>query len=233
MRALSHIFSIMRGSVNGITYTANQFHQIIARAKTAPVDPSTTFQGMVRQAFSGAAVFWEGIAQASRDGWEDYASTLTYSNPLGNTEMPGRQVFMGNIGWMLYLLARGIVFTSQEKTPPLIPGFLSLDPVSTGILGAPGTGFSVNVGNPNSSDILVTARRSRPFTATRNTFKGPFNSNSLDTVVVVGESTGTIDFVGGVDGQVFFVEVRAIVDDGPKQVSQKVILRGVVSTVIA
>lgn len=230
MRFLSQVYTKARGSVGGITYTANQHHSLIARARTTPTDPGSQAQGVMRQAFSGAAVDWKALTDAQRQSWEDYAATLTYPNPMGPISMPGRQVMMGNIAWMRYLLARGESFTTSQKTAPVIPGFLSMDPLSIGDAGASSTGFTVNIGNPNAEDMLATIQLSRLFDGSRNTFHGKFLPASLDTVVVTSLSTGNIAVVIGTDDDVYFVKVRCIVDDGPKRISQEVTLRAVVTT---
>jgi hypothetical protein len=230
VKFLSHVWSIARGSVGGITYTANQFGQLIARVKTSPVHPNTTRQGQVKQAFSGAAVAWKALSDQERIDWQSYADSLTYSNPLGPIDMPGRQTMMGNIGFMNYLLAREFVFTTQLFLAPVIPGFLTMDPLSVTAPGAPGTGFDINVGNFNASDIKVIFELSRRFDGSRNRFQGPWQTETLQELDVGAGQTGNLNFEVGADDQVFFVRIRAIVDDGPKQVSQEVILRAVVQT---
>lgn len=231
-RALSQIVTQIRGSVGGITYLANQHHQIVLRARTSPVDPSTTPQNQVRQAFSGAAVDWLGFTDQERADWDDYADSLTYPNPLGDQTLSGRLVAMGNIAFMRYLYARGFSLTTVVKTAPTTPGFLSLDPLFPDVAGPASTGFTVNVGNPNPEDMSVFIWASRIFNATRNTFKGPWRSNSMVQLDVASAATGNHAFVMGSDGDIVFVYLRAIVDDGLKRVSQPAILRAVVTTTI-
>lgn len=231
-RALSQIFTQIRGSIGGDTFLANQHHQIIVRARTSPVDPSTTFQNQVRQGFSGAAVDWLALTDAQRASWNDYAASLTYPNPLGDQTLTGRLVFMGNIAFMRYAAARGFTLTTSLKVAPTIPGFLSLDPLSIGVAGAASTGFTVNVGNPNVEDITAFIWISRIFAPTRNTYKGPWRSNSMIDLDITADTTGNQSFIIGSDDDIVFVYIRAIVDDGAKRVSQPAILRAVVTTSI-
>lgn len=232
MRFLSQVYTKARGSVGGITYTANQHHSLIARARTTPTDPGSQAQGVMRQSFSAAAAAWKGLSGAERQAWEDYADSLTYPNPMGPIDMPGRQVMMGNISWLKYLLARGTVFTTQEDTAPSIPGFLAMNPLSIGVAGPASTGFTVSIGNFNTEDVLATIQLSRAFDATRNTYHGPFRPTTLQTQVVVSGTTGGLIVVAGVDDDVFFVKCRVIVDDGAKRISREVTLRAVVTTTI-
>lgn len=231
-RALSQVYTQIRGSVGGVTYLANQYHQIVCRARTSPVDPSTTAQNQVRQAFSGAAVDWLAFTDAQRSDWDDYADSLTYPNPLGDQSLTGRLVAMGNLAFMRYIYARGETLTTSLKTAPTTPGFLSLDPLSIGIAGAASTGFTVNVGNPNPEDISAFIWTSRIFNATRNTYKGPWRTNSMTKLDITAASTGNQAFVQGADGDIVFVYIRAIVDDGLKRISQPAILRAVVTSTI-
>ena len=231
-RALSQIVTQIRGSVGGITYLANQHHQIVLRARTSPVDPSSTAQNQVRQSFSGAAVDWLGFTDAQRSDWNDYADSLTYPNPLGDQTLSGRLVAMGNIAFMRYLYARGFTLTTVVKTAPTTPGFLSLDPLSISVAGAASTGFTVNIGNPNPEDISAFIWTSRIFNATRNTYKGPWRTNSMVKLDVTADTTGNQSFIMGSDDDIIFVYIRAIVDDGLKRVSQPAILRAVVTTTV-
>lgn len=229
-RVKSHLFSIMRGSVGGITYFANQFHQILARHRTSPVDPSTTRQGQVRQSFGSASVLFEALTRPQQSSWQDYASTLSYPNPMGPIQVPGRQVAVGNLGLREYLETLGEVFTGTVDTAPVSTGFLTMSPVSIGPPTAPGTGFSINIGNVNPEDINVVIKRSVVFNNTRNRFKGPFLSSTLQVEKVITSTVGVVDIVVGSNDDVVFVQLRAISEQGPVRTSRPVILRAVVST---
>lgn len=229
-RVKSHIFSTMRGSVAGITYFANQFHQILARHRTSPVDPSTTRQGQVRQAFGAASILFEALTPVEQGRWNDYAQTLTFPNPLGPIQVPGRQVAVGNLGLREYLETLGEAFTATVDTSPTTTGFLTMSPLSIGGPTAPGTGFSVNIGNPNPEDINVVVEQSLIFNSTRNRFKGPFLSSSLQVEKVLTGVTGVLDITVGANDDIVFVRLRAISETGPVRTSRPVILRAVVST---
>lgn len=229
-RALSQVYTQIRGSVGGVTYLANQHHQIVCRARTSPVDPSTVNQNKIRQSFSGAAVDWLALTDVQRIAWNDYAAGLTYPNPLGDQTLSGRLVAMGNLAFKRYIASRGFALSSVEKTAPVIPGFLALDPLIIAAPSAAGTGVGLSVGNPNAEDIGLFYWRSRVFNPTRNTFKGPWSSASMGMQTIVSETTGQFDIMVGSDDNVIFVYLRAIVDDGAKRVSQPVILRGIIDT---
>lgn len=218
-RMTSHIASVIRGSVGGLTYSANQFYQIIAKTRSAPVQPNTQAQSRVKAAFTQASTDWLTQIQSVRDAWAAYASGLVYSGPLGEYSVSGRSVFMSNIGFMNYLLARGISFTSAQKTAPVESGFLGVGAVTIGAPSVPGTGFSFQVANPNSEDIKAVMVRSVAFDPTRERYKGPFLTSSLATMNVDTLDVESIDFLNLTLGKFYFVRLRLIVDDGPKRIS--------------
>ena len=230
MRARSHLFSVMRGSVAGITYFANQFHQILARHRTAPVDPSTTRQGQVRQAFGSASILFAGLTRAQQTAWQGYADTLQFPNPMGPIQVPGRQVAVGNLGLREYLETLGETFTGSTDFAPSTTGFLTMSPLLTAPPTSPGTGFSLSIGNPNPEDINAIIEISQIFGETRRRFKGPFLSSSLQVLKVDAGTTGTVDITVGLDDNIVFSKIRAISEAGPVRTSRPVILRATVAT---
>lgn len=219
MRMTSHIASVARGSVGGITYTANQYYQIITKARTAPVQPNTTNQSRVKGAFSQASTDWLTQIQSVRDNWATYAASLVYEGPLGQYSVSGRSVFMSNIGLYNYLISRGVTFQSGSLLAPTETGFLGIGDVQFDAPTAVGIGFNVSIDNPNTEDVLAVMEISRPFDLTRNTFKGPFLSSSLVTLAINTLDTADVDFTGLTLGKVYFLRLRLIVDDGAKRIS--------------
>lgn len=222
--------SEIRGSIGGNTFFPNQFHQIVIRQRTSPVNPNTNFQAQIRGSFSDASVEWALLTDAQRTRWNNYAATLVYPGPLGDYSLPGRQVFLSNYGTARYLDDRDLDLGTVVSDGPVIPGFLGLSNLTVTPLAAAGTGFSVNFQNPNSEDVCVYAFRSRAFPITRNTYQGSFLSASLDSSNVLTTGSGIIDFEDLAAGAVYFVKVRAIVDDGPLRISSKYVIRAVAST---
>lgn len=219
MRMLSQVATVMRGSVGGVTYTANQFKAIIQRARVAPVQPNTQAQSRIKAAFSTAAALWPQQIQAVRDAWDDYASSLTYEGPLGTYTLPGRQVFMSNIGWMKYLLNRGVSFTTQELTAPTNQGFLGIGDVTFTPPSSGETGFTVTIQNPNFEDIIAVTYRSVAFGKARNRYKGPFETQTLTATPVEAASSANFSYTGLELGSIYFISLRFIVDDGAKRIS--------------
>jgi len=218
-RMTSHIASVIRGSVGGLTYSANQFYQIICKTRSAPVQPNTTAQSRVKAAFTQSSTDWLVQIQAVRDAWNAYAEGLVYSGPLGEYAVSGRSVFMSNIGFLNYLLSRGILFSSAQKTAPVEPGFLGIGAVTIGVPSVAGIGFNVDIDNPNVEDVKAVMYRSHSFNPTRERFKGPFLTNSLETMDIETLSSENVDFLNLELGKIYFLRLRLIVDDGPKRIS--------------
>ncbi len=215
MKFLSQVYTIARGSVGGITYTANQFAALIARAKTSPVNPNTPRQTIIRSAFSGANQLWKDATQVVRDGWDDYASTLIFSGPLGSYALPGRQVFIANISLALFLQATEGVPVAVATDPPVIPGFLDLEGVGSVAFVPVGTGVSISGTFTGSENAVLSAWRSVAFNLTRTRFKGPFKTLTLDTVSIVAPGSGLIDFSGLTIGLRYFMKIRGITAQAP------------------
>lgn len=232
MRLLSHSWSIARGSVGGITYTANQFHQIIARARTAPVNPKTTRQTEIRSSFSGAAERWKNLTETERQGWRDYASTLVFEGPLGQYSVPGRQVFIGTIGTALYLQMRTAVPAIVDSIAPVIPGFLDIAGVTPLAFSDPGqTGIALSFVQNGAENIVGYSQRSVGWNQTRNRFKGPFLSETLTVASVIAPGSGSIEFSGLAVDLAYFMNPRFITEQGPFRMSTIFNLRSIAVTI--
>lgn len=71
------------GSVDGMTASHNRFGRYL-RSRAIPVNPATTRQSVVRQAFTSLALLWRSLTAAQRQGWEDYAANTPVLDVLGD-----------------------------------------------------------------------------------------------------------------------------------------------------
>ena len=227
MRFQSQVYVIARGSVGGVTYSANQFHQLIARAKTSPVNPSTGRQAMIRGAFSDASALFENLVQADKDRWQNYAETVEYQGPLGPYQPTGRNLCIANVSNALYLDDRGISIGTPDAAPPLAPGLLSLADLDVGALATAGTGFSVSFRNNNAEAVVVSISRSIAFSTARNRFKGPFGIDLFGSASIPAGNGLDVDVPGLNDGSVYFAVVRASSADSPYRLSPQYFVRAV------
>lgn len=218
-RVLSQVATLIRGSVGGITYFANQYHPILMRARVAPVQPDTQNQTRIRSAMTYASQQWLYLTPPDRQAWDDYAATLVYQGPAGSYTITGRQCFVGNIGWMRYLLSRGLAFSSSQMNAPTVPGFLGVSSCESSAPTAPEVGVNWTIRSDNIEDCIAVMERSIPFNLTRNNYKGPYESTSLKSVLLTIGVPNTLEFTGLVAGMRYFFTLRLIVDDAEKRIS--------------
>lgn len=225
-RCLSHVWSIARGSVAGITYTANQWHQIIMRARTSPVQPNTNNQSTMRAAFAACSALWLGLSSAIRSDWNIYSQTCVFSGPLGSYSVPGRQMFTAVISLGNYIVQKGLLVGMTIGTSaPVIPGFYNVGSVSEGISLVPQTGICVDVNNQGGETIAVFAQRSGPFNATRLRYKGPWDTSTDQCISLATATVGKVLFAGLTVGKVYFVRVKCMTKAAPHRMSTEYMLR--------
>jgi hypothetical protein len=225
-RALSILHSTIRGSIGGTTYTSNQWHQIVIRQRTAPVQPDTNYQEEIRAAFAGADSAWRiGVTDSVRQAWKCYADTCWYSGPLGPYQIPGRQMFMSNISAGKYLHMRKTAYPEPTFAAPIIPGFLALDQLQVLPPHAAATGFSISLRNISGETVLAWIQRSCAFNTTRQRYKGPFLPTTLDIDEIANNATGEVYFEGLTAGMIYFVQLRLISSSPPIRLSQMYTLR--------
>jgi len=218
MRYLSAMVTIARGSLGGITFTANQFHQLIARGKTAPVNPKTPNQETMRLAFSNSSSVWKSLTQAVRDDWNEYAKTVYYPGPLGDYQVPGRNIFIANHGLVSYINARGLDTIVVSTAAPVYTGVPAWADIKLNAPVAAGTGFSVHLGNTEPVAMNYFITHSNQFDPSRERFKGPFLSSSAKSDEVASSSIDDVDFLGLLVGQRYFVRIKGVtVESGHRQ----------------
>jgi len=231
-RASSLLMSVIRGSVGGLTYTANQFHQIVMRARTSPVNPSTQAQSSVRLGMSAANEQWDQLTDPERQAWEDYANSVTFSGPLGNYTVPGRQMALGQQVLAYYLSYQEYSdFDVPAMDPPLKLGLLGLGPIVPAVLGTTGTGFQFGITNPNTEDITVGAWISHRQNDSRLRYKGPWYDPYFHAFEILLSSAGNFVIDDLPTDGIYFVKLKAISTNTPRRLSPSAIYRMEATTV--
>ena len=221
---------VIRGSIGGNTFFANQFHQILIRQRTSPVNPATTPQTQIRAAVSGASGLYDNLSQAQKIAWDNYADTLTFPNPLGPITVPGRQVAVGNLAFREYCETLGETFTGSVDTAPTVSGFLTLSTITVVDPASGHTGFTISVYNPNPEQIKVMYQLSPQFGNGRFRYKGPWVHSTTVFEDIATTTSGTHEFEVGSDGDVYFVRLRAVSEEDEVRLSQESIVRAIVRT---
>lgn len=231
-RALSQVYTIIRGSVGGLTYLANQFHQIVVRARTAPAQPGTVPQTMMKSAFTEAEALWRTASTALRNAWKLHANTVTYSGPLGPYTISGRLRFLGVFSLAAYLNSRFTAGITMTPSAPVLPGWLLLSKLKLTPRTTVGTGFTIEVTNPDLEGIIVLVNVSQVLPTTRNFWKGPWNDADTTTFEVAHSSSDTLEIGELEEGMRYFVQLRAIGDGVSHRISQAFILHTEANTVV-
>lgn len=221
----SHLFSVMRGSIAGITYTANTFCSIIARARTIPTNTNTQYQQQIRACFTQAKAIWPTLARNIRAGWDNWAATVTLMGPTGPYTVPGRQWYQGIRATVYYLALRGAAFGTASNAAPTTHGLISM---GIWVVTAPATGdgYKITFSPITLEKLLYYATRSQAFTDDRNYFSGPFESDTLITESQTLVSDPVIlERTDLEPGSIYFERIRTISHAGPFRVSEELILR--------
>lgn len=228
-RMLSHLMSNMLGSVGGITYLNNPFHQIVARQRTVPVQPNTAAQVMAKTAFGAAVQAWEQTSQANRDGWAAYAQTVTFQGPLGPYKPTGRMLAVAQYQITGYLINAGAMgfMGGSVMDPPVLPGLLVVVNPNIQAPDAGNTGFKLGFTNQNGEPVVGYAERCFKQSDARNFYKGPWVTSTLDAILCPDADTEVLPFYGLVEDGIYFVRLRFIGSPLGRRYSQEVILRAV------
>lgn len=72
------------GSYEDKTSSRNRYGQYV-RARATPVNPGSTFQGVVRARLSANAAAWRALTDAQRAGWESLGSQMVRTDSLGQS----------------------------------------------------------------------------------------------------------------------------------------------------
>lgn len=219
-RMLSIIASTIRGSTGGLTYLSNPYHQIVVRARTAPTQPNTEYQSKIRAAMTTAATAWHNLAKITQTGWENYAKTCTFEGPLGNYQITGRSMFIGNISAALYAYVRGWVAFAPAYDAPTLPGFGGLTILTTEAPDA-GIGFKVNVRNPNADLFIIVAGRSIAFDSNRNRFKGPWVSDAQTATGPPGGGDGAFQWQNLSASNIYFWTCKGFTQTAPIRMTER------------
>lgn len=226
-KMLSQVASVIRGSVGGATYTANQFASIIMRARTNPTQPRTTFQTYARDALAAGSLAWAALTDAQRADWELYAQSCLYTSPVAPYYVTGRDIFLAGRTLVNYIGQRLSPAPIAYAIAPTVPGFYAVGGVSIQPPAALATGFKVRINNFGANGVHYAIQISQPFDVTRNRFQGPWNNNISQFGSLAAATSVDVPVVGLTAGRVYFVRVRIVTTTLWNKVATPSILRAI------
>jgi len=109
---VSQVYSEIRGSVNGVTYSRNRYG-LYARSKASPVQPRTPAQSERRAQLTVLSQRWRTLDESLRAEWRALADELTRSDALGLTyRLSGLQAYLQMNLW------RALLGLAPQDNPP-------------------------------------------------------------------------------------------------------------------
>jgi hypothetical protein len=109
----SHVYSEVRGSISGTTYSRNRFGQY-KRRRAVPTQPRTPYQMSVRSFFGNISSLWRTLDQSVQELWRAFAERIVRTDALGNPiRLTGSQAFV-----MLNAMRRQLGLAITRNAPP-------------------------------------------------------------------------------------------------------------------
>lgn len=221
----SALVTQVSGSIGGLVGSHNKGGYYF-RARAVPTDPATTPQEVVRAAVAYLSNRWvNDLTQAQRSGWDQYASQVTITNPLGDErEISGMNHYIRSNVPRIQSTLLPIV----DDAPSLfsLAGFTEISS-PTANASTNGVAFAFNNADTwaNTDDSGMIVWISRPQNPSIQYFKGPYQFATF----VPGNSTtppespaAAISNFPFIAGQKIFWRVAVSLDDGRYSNTQRV-----------
>jgi hypothetical protein len=211
----SQVYTQVSGSVGGVTYTHGP-GGLIARARSTPVNPNTTYQQEVRSWMSALATRWQDtLTAAQRAAWEVFATNMPVINRLGE------QIYISGISMYvrcnLPRLQAGLDYVDDGPTTYVQPTFTINDLTFSASADTCVVTFDNTEDWANEDDAAMLVYCSRPLAPTINYFKGPYRYADLIAGDAVTPPTSpaaiTLPFPCEA-GQKLFARIRVVRADG-------------------
>lgn len=138
------------GSFNVQTFSKHK-GQAVVRTRTAPGNPQSARQLLIRGYQTAASRAWAGLSDANRANWADYALAHPVTNRLGQSQL------ISGFNWYCGL---AVILKDLGKTVPATPPAVVGPPVVTALVATPGAGsisfaFTAEGGTATSIDIWL------------------------------------------------------------------------------
>lgn len=120
----------------------------------------------------------------------------------------------------------------MDASAPVRAGWFLTSRHTLGAPAAPGTGFQLTVYNDEPVDAVALVNVSQPVPGTRNFWKGPWDDSQTFVFDLSLTSSNVVDITGLIDGEKYFVRIRAIGDAADHRFSEPVIISGLAETTV-
>lgn len=198
----SSVLTQASGSVGGLTYSHNRSGMYM-RARATPVNPSSPYQQVIREAQSQLSQQWQTILTAEqREGWATYAANVLRVNRVGDAI---------NIGGLPMFVRCNVPRIQAAKTvilnAPSIYTIGNPPDMSLSLTDTPSDALEISIGNGGlTATDWILVYLSRPISPSINFWQGPTRfavaADGTQSVVVVNRSSFPFDWPDGVQGRV-------------------------------
>jgi hypothetical protein len=210
----SPLFSQASGSLAGTTFTHGR-SGLVARARSIPTNPSSSFQQAVRSAVATLASYWgQTLTALQRDAWNSYGAGTVMTNRLGD------QIYL--TGQNHFIRANVPRIQAAIAIVPDAPTTFDLGTFTSPAIASADDTDNVAVSFTNTDDWASTVGGhmlvyvSRPQSPGKGFFKGPFRyAAKIDGAAVAPESPEDVTSPFTLtEGQKVWVQCRIIQSDG-------------------
>jgi hypothetical protein len=206
-KIISPNWSIIRGSIAGITYLTTPTGQIIARQRTRPTQPVSPWRTAIKNALTEAAADWSFLTATQQILWQAWATAHTGRS--GRHEMMAGKTLLRYCAELPLPSAPVIVAWDQAPEFAVAPTMT----VTAVAPGTPGTGIGVTVHNTSIYALYVFVEYSSPFGHSRSFWKGPWVPGAQDGSAIAAGASKTFNRFDGLAGDRIFARVRAVSND--------------------
>lgn len=206
----------MSGSIAGNTFARNRYGNYV-RAKTKPVNPSTTRQQAVRSFIAELTERWYStLTIPQREAWKNYADGVAMKNKLGETiKLAGFNHFIRSNTWRLDLGQTIVDDGPVDFTLPDQDGTISIAlSAATQLVTVT---FNDGLDWCSEDDAGIMILQGRPQNPTRNFFKSPYRGRSAKMGSVAVPIVSPQDYASiwvVAEGHKFWVKFRILRADG-------------------
>ncbi len=206
----------MSGSIAGNTFARNRYGNYV-RAKTKPVNPSSTRQQKVRSYIAELTERWYStLTNAAREAWKNYADGVAMKNKLGETiKLSGFNHFMRSNTWRLDLGQAVVDAGPVDLTLPDQDGTIAIALSEATQQVTVSFNDGLDWCSEDNAGILIL--QGRPQNRTRNFFAGPYRGRSAKIGALAVPLTSPQDYASTwvvAEGQKFWVKFSIIRSDG-------------------